>query len=39
MDRTELAMYIVLIAWGSIISGIVMSRLDAVSVAGAASLR
>jgi Flp pilus assembly protein TadB len=28
MDRTEIGLYIVLIAWGSMIFGIVMSRID-----------
>ncbi len=39
MDRAETGLYIVLIAWGSLIFGIVISHLDAVSVASAASLR
>jgi hypothetical protein len=39
MDRSETGLYIVLIAWGSLICGIVISHLDAVSVAGAGALR
>ncbi len=39
MDRAETGLYIVLIAWGSLIFGIVISNLDSVSVVSAASLR
>ena len=39
MDRSETGLYIVLIAWGSLICGIVISHLDAVSVASAGALR
>lgn len=39
LDQAELAMYIVLIAWGSMIFGIVMFQVNAASFLSVASLR